>query len=249
MQSDNHWEHFSLGSVSVSNALEVYTIMRYLNPHFRPRPSRSCWGTGRQSFPTDSDYWSLCKHHSSWLSSPAMSVARSYLEVFFFSCLHLARTFYIIHAGRRYAFGWKATMLLMQVGYRRVMAGNYDGVYRSSFGLVWQGIWRCGPALRFRCRLSVLHFFLHALLISREFASRVSSSDCDLLCNSDFKAKLMDVARNSNRRPWIQSGKIEWYIGRLVYSHKSYMLSKLPELTPTTANGVQTSNIYFKNTV
>jgi len=32
--SGNHWKHFSSTSISVSSALEVYTITHYKNPHF-----------------------------------------------------------------------------------------------------------------------------------------------------------------------------------------------------------------------
>ena len=58
----------------------------------RLRPSHSCWSIGRRDFTTDSDHLPLYEHHYSWLASavnlPGMFVARSSLDVLFFSCLH-----------------------------------------------------------------------------------------------------------------------------------------------------------------
>jgi len=56
------------------------------------RYSYFCWSIGRRDFSTDSDHWPLCEHHSSSLASPVnlpgMFVARSFLDVLFFTWLH-----------------------------------------------------------------------------------------------------------------------------------------------------------------
>ena len=62
----------------------------------RLRSSHSCSSIGRRDFSINFDHWPLCQHHSNWLASPVnlpgMFVARSFLDVLFFSCLHQVPT-------------------------------------------------------------------------------------------------------------------------------------------------------------
>jgi len=88
-----------MSTVSQVNSLHIfvdlpltYLLTYFLTYLLRLRSSHSCCSIGRRDFSTDSDHWPLCEHRSSWVAPPVnlprMFVARSFLDVLFFSCLH-----------------------------------------------------------------------------------------------------------------------------------------------------------------